>query len=92
MEQELNLGEAARALQTEHGDSLQAGLEQGKEIMALTLQDGLKISGADAKKLVEALIEAHTVRWEGSTGNLPAEQSGVNSAVAPRAEAGTWHF
>lgn len=92
MEQELNLGDAARALQTEHGDTLQAGLDQGKEIMALTLQDRLKISRAEADTLVEALIEAHTVRWQGSTGNLPAEQSGVNAAVAPRAETGTWHF
>jgi hypothetical protein len=92
VEQELNLGEAARALQTEHGDSLQAGLEQGKEIMVLTLQDRLRISRSEADKLVEALIQAHTVRWEGSTGNLPAEQTGVNPAVAARAEAGTWHF
>jgi hypothetical protein len=92
MEPELNLGEIVRALQAEYGESFQAGLEQGKEMMALTLQDRLQILRADADKAVEAAIEAHSIRWEGKTANLPIEQTGVNPTAPGRAEVGIWYL
>lgn len=92
MENELHLGVGVRALQAEYGESFPAGLEQGKEMMALTLQDRLQLSRADADKLVEAAIEAHSIRWEGRTGNIPIEQTGVNPTAPGRAEVGTWYL
>lgn len=92
MDQELNLGEAVRAVQAEYGESFAAGLEQGKEMMALALQDRLKVARAEADKVVEALIDARTIRWEGKTGNLPIEQTGVSPTASGRAEAGMWYL
>lgn len=92
MDSELSLGEAVRAIQAEYGESFAGGLEQGKENMALVLQDRLKLQRSDADKVVEALIDAHTIRWEGKTGNLPIEQTGVTPVASGRAEAGMWYL
>jgi len=90
MADELNLGQAMRALQSEFGESFNAGLEQGKEMMALALQDGLQISRKDADKVVEALIDARSIRWEGTTANIPMEQTGMFNVAPGRAEKGRW--
>lgn len=92
MEQELNLGQAMRALHADYGESFKAGLSQGKEMMALTLQDRLQIERAQADTVVEALIDARTIRWEGRTMNIPMEQTGMFNVAPGRAEAGTWYL
>jgi hypothetical protein len=92
MEQEINLGEAVRALQAEHGESFAGGLEQGKEMMARTLEARLNIERARADAVVEALLDARSIRWEGSAGIIPLEQTGVLPIVSARAEAGMWYL
>lgn len=92
MAEELHLGEAMRALHSEFGESFNAGLAQGKEMMASALQERLKLERAQADKLVEALIEARSVRWAGTTTNLPMEQTGMFNVAPARVEAGTWRL
>jgi hypothetical protein len=92
MAQELSLGEAARALMAEYGESFEAGFESGKAMMALTLQDRLKLTKSDAEGLVNDLIEAHTIRWEGKPARLAVQETGMFNASTQRVQEGTWYL
>ena len=71
MSEQISLGQAMRALHSEFGDAFPAGLEQGKEMMALALQDRLNLERTQADELVNDLIEARSVRWEGTRMDVP---------------------
>lgn len=92
MANELNLGEAARALEAEYGESFRAGLDDGKEMLAVTLQDRLKLDREQANRVVDALIEARTIRWEGQPGQLGIQESGMFNVSTHRIQEGTWYI
>src|SRR5262249_54977337 len=92
MAEELNLGEAARALEAEYGETFRAGLDDGKEMLAVTLQDRLKLDREAANRVVDALIEAHTIRWEGKPGKIGVQESGMFNVSTQRLQEGTWYI
>ena len=92
MAEDMNLGQAARALEAEYGEMFRAGLDDGKEMMAQTLQDRLKLDRAAANKIVDALIEAHTIRWEGQPGQIGVQESGMFNVSTQRIQEGTWYI
>ena len=92
MAEELSLGDGARALKAEYGESFQAGYDDGKDMMALTIQDRLKLSKEQAAGLVNDLIEAHTIRWEGSPARLAYQETGMFNVPTQRVQDGTWYL
>jgi hypothetical protein len=89
---ELTLGNAVRALQDELGESFKAGFEQGREMMAKALEKQLQLEREQAEGIIQDLIDARTIRFEGGTVNVPQEQTGVNPVGWGRAEAGIWYL
>jgi hypothetical protein len=58
----VSLGEAAAALHDHFGARLEADRNEGRRLMADALQKQFSISGREAKKLVEELEQARTIR------------------------------
>lgn len=92
MEKEMNLGEAVRALKAEYGESFPAGLDDGREMMALTLQDRLKVDKPEADRVVDALMEAGTIRWQGEPPKMGVQESGMFNVSSERMQQGTWYL
>jgi hypothetical protein len=92
MAQEVDLTTAVQTLKDVYGESFQGDFDGGKDAMTNTLIQQLKIDHGEAKKLVEALVEAHTIRYEGGPLGIPsAENSSVNPPVGFFSE-GTWYL
>ena len=63
MEQEITLQQAVQALRKQNGERLEAGQEDGRNLMAAALEQQLNISRERAKGIVRDLEDAHSVRW-----------------------------
>ena len=70
MSDKSSLQQAAQTLLVQFGARLPSGHEEGRKQMREALQERLGISGHDAQKLVDDLVEARTIRWvNGRTPN-----------------------
>ncbi len=78
MDDTTGLQEAAQTLLDHFGPRLETGRAEGRRLMAEVLEQKLGISSHDAKELVEALEQAHTIRWIAG-----GEQGGTEPAVIP---------
>ena len=69
----MSLVEAESALQDQFGPRLDANRDDGRRIMADALRDRFGLSSRDARKLVEDLEHAWTIRYHsGSIGVGPS--------------------
>jgi hypothetical protein len=73
---EVTLQQATHALKEHFGNRVDAGREDGRDLMAEVLRERFQVTDHEAKKMVEALEHGHGVRWvEGRIGTLPAAYS-----------------
>ena len=105
MAETISLSEAAQALRDHFGPQLVAGREDGRELMVDALHDDLGLSRAEAKKTIDALEQAKSIRWMGGRrlseaphpaqmtgGTITTEsQSGYGEAAIPIQE-GYWQL
>ncbi|MCA1552778.1 MAG: hypothetical protein LC737_00205 [Chloroflexi bacterium] len=83
---EATLQQAAQTLLDHYGARFETGKDEGRRLMAETLEQRLGMSNHDAKKLVDDLVEAHTIRWtEGSAAR--ADEPSDRQAILPGAVA-----
>ena len=71
MAQAIGLTEAADALSKHFGERLDAAFEEGMQLMTDALREDLHLSGREARRLVDELVEARSVRWIESGGPEP---------------------
>jgi hypothetical protein len=77
----VQLQDAAQFLREHFGERLEAGREEGRDLMAEALQEGLGLSQQEAENMVASLEEANTIRWRGQ------EEAGLQTpAVTPFAD------
>jgi hypothetical protein len=81
MENTVSLEQAVTALRTQYGREYAAGFEDGKADMAKTLEKDLGVNGAQAKQVIEALVEAHTIRWLSTPDAIPNQQGTMGMVV-----------
>lgn len=67
MEREISLQDAVQALKEQYGERVDAGQDEGRDMMAETLQNALGVSAGRAKEIVRDLEEAHSIRWVAQT-------------------------
>jgi hypothetical protein len=80
----VSLAEAAAALHDHFGPRLEAGRDDGRGLMADALRDRFGISGRAARKLVEELEQASTIRYLSDTSPTEAPSGFAPSAgLAP---------
>ena len=72
----ISLAEAAAALHDLFDVRLEAGKDEGRRLMADALQKQLRISGREARKLVEELEQARTIRYRPGTQSTPVSVGG----------------
>jgi hypothetical protein len=89
MDKVVTLEQAVSALREVYGNRMENDYEDGKDAMSETLQDRLHIDKHQAKQLVEDLIQARTIRYEGSADSLPAA---ANQATEIPLVSGVWHL
>jgi len=89
MDTQVTLEQAIAALRTMYGDTMENGYEDGKDAMVAALEEQLHVPKHEAKELVEGLIKARTIRWEGSAESLGASQ---NQSANIMLVDGIWHF
>ncbi len=77
----VQLRDAVTALQEQFGARLETTYDEGRRLMADALRDRFGISGREATALVDALVNARTIRYR--PGTLPAE--------APMGSIGSWN-
>jgi hypothetical protein len=63
MDQEITLQQAVQALRKQYGERIDAGQEEGRDLMADALEQQLAISRDRAKGIVRDMEAAHSVRW-----------------------------
>lgn len=81
MENQVSLEQAVAALRKMYGPEYGAGFDDGKKDMAKTLEEQLGLSGGDAKAAIEALVQAHTIRWVSSPEAVPNQQGTMGMVV-----------
>lgn len=81
MQEQVSLEQAVAALKKMYGPTLVMGFDDGKADMAKTLEKELGISAAQAKQEVEALVEAHTIKWTGSSAGVPNPEGTMGMVV-----------
>ncbi len=67
----INIGatEAMQVLRDQFGQKLEAGSAEGRQMMADALADHFNISKDEARRLIDGLEQAHSIRWvEGQVG------------------------
>ena len=74
--------EAANALADYFGAHLEAGRDEGRRLMADALHEQLGISTREARRLIDALEHAGTIRW--IVRHVGAAPSAGGLGVAPR--------
>jgi hypothetical protein len=57
--------------------------------MAGTLQERMQLSKHDARQVVESLVAARMVRWEGTVDSIPAAEGTLSSGAIIE---GTWYL
>jgi hypothetical protein len=77
----IQLQDAAQLLKERFGDRLEAGREEGRDLMAEALQERMGLSEEEAKEAVAALEKANTIRWRGQE-----ELGSPTPAVTPFAD------
>lgn len=87
MAEQVNLSEAMQALRSFYGDSFADGFEDGKDDMTGTLEERMRLSKHEARQVVEALVAARMVRWEGTVDSIPAAEGTVSGGAIIE---GTW--
>ncbi|MGH8248884.1 MAG: hypothetical protein ACREUU_20950 [Gammaproteobacteria bacterium] len=78
----IELSDAVRALQNRFGPRLAGGQDEGRRLMAEALEEHFRVLRGEAKDLVQALEDAHTIRWVDERGGLAT----VPHAATPFAE------
>jgi hypothetical protein len=76
----ISLVEAAAALHDHFGPRLDTGREEGHDLMADALRKQFGISGRAARKLVNELEQAHTIRWRAGTRSTADGTPGGSAA------------
>jgi hypothetical protein len=89
MEQQPTLEQAVAVLREMYGETLEASYDDGKDAITQTLEERLKISRGQARELVDGLIEARTIRWQGGAAGVPSAEG---SSVSIPLIAGMWHL
>jgi hypothetical protein len=77
MAEQVTLQQAVQALKKQFGDRIEAGQDEGRNLMAEALEQALNVSKDRARGIVQDLEEAHSVRWmtqveQGAQGAGPA--------------------
>jgi hypothetical protein len=72
-----------------YGNRMENGYEDGMDAMSETLQERLKLGKHEAKQLVQDLVKARTIRYEGNSGSLPAS---ANQATEVPLVDGFWYL
>ena len=67
---QIGLSEAIAALRGHYGPRLQAGKEEGRDLMVQALEEDAGISANEARKLVDALEQAGSIFYTGGGGDL----------------------
>lgn len=81
MDNPVSLEQAVAALRRMYGPEYGAGFDDGKENMAKTLEEQLGVSGDEAKAAVDALVEAHTIRWQSQPDAIPNQQGTMGMVI-----------
>lgn len=75
--------EAVSALTERFGPRLQAGLGEGRKLMAEVLAEELEISAREAGDLVHSLEEARSIRWVEQGDPVPGPPPDVAQGSGP---------
>ncbi len=89
MSSSVTLEQAVDALKKMYGERMENGYEDGKDAMTLTLEEQLHIGKHEARQLVEGLIAARTIRYQGGADSLPAA---ANQATEIPLVDGFWYL
>jgi hypothetical protein len=68
----IGLSEAVRALQKRYGERLEAGRDEGRDMLADALAEDFGLARGEAEELVGALEQAQTILWVGGEERLGA--------------------
>ena len=81
----IGLTEAAQTLKDHFGERLNATYNDGRQQMIDALRERLHVSAQEAKRLVDALETAHTIRWieGGQTDVAPSTGLFSSASQAP---------
>jgi hypothetical protein len=77
----VQLQDAAQLLKEQFGGRLEAGREEGRDLMAEALQEKMGLSQEEARETVTPLEKANTIRWRGQD-----EVESPTPAVTPFAD------
>ena len=94
----ISLAEAVAALQDLYGPQLDATREEGHEMMVDALRKRFGIAKRDARKLVEELEQARTIRYRPGTrpsavpGGSPTARGGAEVPFVPVDRGSHWQL
>ena len=92
MADQVSLEGAMQVLHDVYGEKLEGDHEGGKTAFAETLEERMQLPKPEARRVVDALIEAHTLRWQGrAVGVAGIEGSGQNPPGVAFVE-GAWYL
>ncbi len=87
MERQFGSTEIMDALRRHFGETVPASRVEGPREMAEALQTELGIRAGEARRLVDGLIDARSIRWveggETAAGAAPGALSGVGGVTSP---------
>lgn len=89
MAESVGLTQVAAALKDHFGPRLVAGREEGRRMMVEALAERLGLPEGEAGQRVEALEQAHTIRWIQRRGpTIPHVSTPFAEAIGPESQAG----
>jgi hypothetical protein len=106
MAEKISLTEAAAVLKQQFGEELHTTEEEGRREMVDALKRKLNLPDAEAREMVKALEQAHSIHWMAARGTAgaipPAGLTGSGTATPPYPAAavpsavaageGSWRF